>query len=617
MFTSQLPHLARGTSLNKGGVGEVFKDPRDPLRCIKRFFVPKIGDEAAQLARLIQSSEWARPSERHIFQSRFSWPTEGFGTPDRIVGYSMPLAPKDAYFELTTAGRTKTMLLQLKYLMNAGYWTAAAVQSQRPEVSRQDRLVIAIELLDAMETIHQAGFVYGDVSSNNMCARLGKYPSVFLLDADSIVTPDVRRANPVRTPGWEVPDHLDPLAADRSLIALFIWRFLLEDPRARPGHAQRHQLAHVGGATLGGPLVAAYETGAPDALADLTEAMRGERDDERDAAAILRAAETGYARLILREAREARSPHEKALVDEARQQILFEERLESSPPPRQRLLLSRREVSDSPLSLDLAPHIVYGTPPSDVAGLRDLMFDARFAETAIHFTQHGLGHLEQDSLLPRSMAHALVEAGKAGFAVALRPDHATVSWSWPPGRYVNVLALEILINGVSRLQQEIQRKPGARRSERALRLQGGGKVQVKARLGIGSPSGVRFFEDQVSEYQFEVPAAPPAPRPVRSSRGSGALNQLADLALVDEVEEARLAAAATARAYAQRRARILASAAAILVAALSGGTTWYFAGSGGDASLPCGLSNEGLRLCTYASSGQISRGDLFRLDLHR
>lgn len=611
MFTGQLPHLARGSLIDKGGVGEVYTDPRDPSRCIKRFFTPKVGAEAAQLARLIQSPQWVRPSEQHILETRFSWPVEGFGTPDQIVGFAMPKAPADAYFELTAAGRTRVRLLQLKFLMDARYWQSAAVQSRRPDISRQDRLVMAIELLDAIEIIHDLGFVYGDVSSNNMCARLGSYPSVFLLDADSIVTPDVRLANPVRTPGWEVPLHLDPLSADRSLIALFIWRFLLEDPRSRPHQSGHARLQHVDAAALGSHLIDGYETGDAAALAALATAMRHERDDARDTAAIIRAARSGYARLILREALEARSPHEKALVHEARQQLHLEARIETATPARQRLLLSRREISDSSLILDLAPGIAYGSPPRSDEALLTLMFDARFAEIAIHFTQQGLGSLESHPLLHRSMAHALVEAGTADFSVALKPELATVGWSWPAGRFVNAMELEIFVGTSSRLKQEVLRDPTSRRAERTLRLPGGGRVRIKARRGIRSPSGTHFYEMDYSEYQFEIPGAPPSRAPTRVPGNVAD----ASVALIDEAAEAERLAQAAEQRRRRQRARILATAAAVALLASAGGTSAWLLARPDAGSKSCRASvTLPIARCAYDSTGRLSRTDLFRLD---
>jgi hypothetical protein len=406
-----------------------------------------------------------------------------------------------------------------------------------------------------------------------------------------------------------VPEHLDPLSADRSLISLFIWRFLLEDPRSRPHQAERGLLQRIDAMTLGDQLVDGYETGDGAALTALGEAMRRERDDAWDTAAILRAERAGYARLILKEALEAHSPHEKALIQEARQQLLLEEQIESATPGRQRLLLSRREVSDSPLVLDLAPGIAYGSPPRSDEALTSLMFDARFAEIAIHFTQHGLGPLEAHPLLRRSMAHALVEAGTADFSVALKPELATVGWSWPAGRFVNVMELEIFVGGTSRLRQEVLRDPASRRTERSLRLPRGGKVRIRARRGIRSPSGTQFFETKHSEYQFEFPGPPPVRTATRVP------GNVADgpVALIDEAAEARRMAEAQRKK--RQRARILTAAAAALVVASGGGTGAWLVARHDQVSRRCPASSTlPTTTCVYDLTGRLSRSDLFRLD---
>ena len=288
MLIPQFPRVSRGDFVNSGGMGSVYADPRNNDLYLKQFNTPLKGEQAEMLLRLIEVQRWARPSEKEILLTRFSWPTEGFGTPDNIIGYSMPKAPRDAYFSLTAAGRTQEKLLQLKFLMDSKYFSGKAIASAKPNVSEQDRLEIAIELVDAIQVVHHHGLVYGDVSSNNMCARLGESPSVFLLDADSIVTPDIRAKNPVRTPGWPVPDNLDPVEADRSLISLFVWRFMLEDPNALPNISAIPRFHLSEAKQFVNTLISCYESGREADFLELSHGLRLVRDDSRDSRAILR-----------------------------------------------------------------------------------------------------------------------------------------------------------------------------------------------------------------------------------------------------------------------------------------------------------------------------------------
>ena len=66
-------------------MGSVYADPRNSQLYVKQLNVPLSGEQAQMLMRLIDVQRWARPSEREILLGRFSWPIEGFGTPDHIL----------------------------------------------------------------------------------------------------------------------------------------------------------------------------------------------------------------------------------------------------------------------------------------------------------------------------------------------------------------------------------------------------------------------------------------------------------------------------------------------------------------------------------------------------
>ena len=92
--------------IGRGGFATVFRDPRNPLgTCIKKFNDPIIDQRASHLIYLSEFAYWARPSDAQLIQESFSWPLELFGTTNEIWGYTMPLAPDDAYIELRAAGR--------------------------------------------------------------------------------------------------------------------------------------------------------------------------------------------------------------------------------------------------------------------------------------------------------------------------------------------------------------------------------------------------------------------------------------------------------------------------------------------------------------------------------
>lgn len=569
MLTPQFPRVSRGDFVNSGGMGAVYTDPRNNALYLKQFNTPLKGEQAEMLLRLIEVQRWARPSEKEILLTRFSWPIEGFGSPDNIIGYSMPKAPRDAYFSLTAAGRTKEVLLQLKYLIDSKYFAGKAISSAKPNVSEQDRLEIAIELVDAIQVIHNHGLVYGDVSSNNMCGRLGESPSVFLLDADSIVTPEIRAKNPVRTPGWQIPDNLDPIQADRSLISLFIWRFMLEDPNAQPNFSAipRFQLSEAKQfATI---LINCYLTGSESDFHDLSLRLRLVRDDSRDSRAIVRAANSQFARNVIRESIEAKSHSDKDIVARAKAQIAFEELVESSNGTRQRALISRSIHRSNGFKLDLSPTITASAPPSTIEEFREMILDARETEIALHLAIGGLESFESDPWLPRAMEHAILEAGVAILGTRNSIESSVIHWTWPAAPFVNFAELRIKLSTGKVLVEKINRDPRRPDSERTLQLRGGGNLQVDLVMGIRSTSGKIYLAPE--KLRHDVTVLPPP----RLDLANPAIDRINDDAIIINLEEQQrtreLAELAAKRA---RRNKIVSTAALLVVFA---GTTLIYA----------------------------------------
>ncbi len=607
MLTSQFPRVGRSDFVNSGGMGSVYADPRNNDFYLKQFNSPLKGEQAEMLLRLIEVQRWARPSDKEILLTRFSWPTEGFGTPDNIVGYSMPKAPRDAYFSLTAAGRTKEVLLQLKYLMDSKYFSGKAISSAKPNVSEQDRLEIAIELVDAIQVVHHHGLVYGDVSSNNMCGRLGETPSVFLLDADSIVTPDIRAKNPVRTPGWPVPNNLDPVEADRSLISLFVWRFMLEDPNALPNISDVHRFHLSEAKQFVSTLISCYKSGRESDFLELSHGLRLVRDDSRDSRAILRAANSHFARNVIREAIEAKSDSDKNIVAKAHSQVVFERLVESSSGTRQRVLISRSVHRLDGFKLDLSPTITASAPPSTDTELRDMILDARETELALHLANGDLKNFEADSWLPRAVEHAIIEAGFATLSTRNSIENSVIHWTWPAAPYVNYAELRIKLSSGKALVEKINRDPRKPDSERSLQLKGGGKLQVDLVMGVKSPSQNVYLAADKLRHDVTV-LSPPRPK----SLAIAPQQADDDAVIIDLEEQQRLRDLADAAAKRNRRNKILGAAAAILI--IAGVTAGY-------ALLPNSLDEEvcneislaDLARCSYAKTFSISGSDFYKI----
>ena len=533
-----LPVLDRAQFINSGGVGEVFRDTRSPTRCVKRFFKPLVDDQARQLAHLIDVASWARPSEQHILESRLSWPLVGYGSPDRIEGFSMTYAPDDAKFEIRIAGKQRKVLLQANYLINDKFWkNNRALTSVRPNVEEQDRVSIAAEFLDAMETIHRHDLVYGDVSGNNICVRLGEFPSVFVLDADSIVSPELRQRNLVKTPDWDpYSSSMDSMSADRSLTALFIWRLLAEAPRACPSIKEARNLPGVVGTNCGLLLTEMYETGSITAANELGVAIRASRTPARVEKSYTRAVRTGYARFVINEMSTTMSKDQLGMVAKAERFVQLEEEVERTTGSRQRRLINKIGTLDFPFVFDLNSVALVGAPPASIADLRKMLQDAEFSEVAQHLAVSGLGNLESHWMVSRALKHAYVQMGDAAFAARAKAEHGVISWRWPSVRYINVVRLEFSKDGYIVLDDEVERDFMQASTDRSLSVPGGGDVTAVLRFGTRSPSGKSFWVEGATRLKFAVPAPPK----VATSSKTSAQVTLVDsqsLALQQQLEE--------------------------------------------------------------------------------
>ena len=588
-------------------MGSVYADPRNSDFYLKQLNTPLSGEQAAMLIRLIEVQRWARPSEKEVLMNRFSWPIEGFGTPDRILGYSMPRAPQDAYFSLTTAGRTKYQLLQLKYLMDNNYWLGKAVGSAKPNVNEQDRLEMAIDLVDAIQVIHNHGLVYGDVSSNNMCGRLGAQPSVFLLDADSIVTPDIRAKNPVRTPGWPVPIDLDPIQADRSLISLFIWRFMIEDPNAIPKASDINRFHLLDAKQFADILISCYASGDETEFNELSHSLRLVRNDARDSKAIYRAADSNFARNVLREAIEAKSDDEKTIVAKAQSQVVFERLVESTSGTRQRILIARSVHRTDGFKLDLSPTITASIPPASINELREMILDARESELAMHLANGDLALFEQDAWLNRATEHALIEAGFPTLSFKNSIESSVIHWTWPVAPFVNYAELRIKLISGKVLVEKINRDPRKPDSERSLQLRGGGKIQIDLVMAVKSPDQNIFLASEKLRHEVTVLAPP---KPIAITQYPVTTDN--DVVVIDLQEQQRLKELAEAAARRTKRNRLISAAASILVLT-SASVSYTLLPKTTQADLCNEISLSSLNQCSYAITHEISTGDFYRI----
>ena len=443
-----------------------------------------------------------------------------------------------------------------------------------------------------------------------MVVRLGITPSIFILDADSITTPELREKHPIKSPTWDVPNGLDPLQSDRALFALWCWRFLIEEYSVYPTINEIHKFHHLQSKSLVNALIETYNSGQEHAFNSLSSELRIIRDNSRDSLAIRRAYESGFARYVIRESAEIKSEIDRETVALAEIHLAKERLIETSTQARQRILLSRETHSSGHFKLDLPPAMTMFAAPQSKEDFEEMLSDARETEVSLHFSTGALSTLENHPHLDRAVKHGLVEAGLASITSRISIESAEVQWTWPVSPYVNYAQIQIK-SPRKTISHEIQRKPGKLIEDRKLNLPGGGDVQIDVITGVRSPSGIIILAPEKLRHSISIPAAPyipDAPKKRQASSRNG--NDDDDASFYDaEVQKRNQELAEIARHKAKQK-KILASCAAAILLPLSG-FTYFQLTQKSTLELCRNISLEKIGKCRYDISGQISSASYF------
>lgn len=517
-----LPDLSGAERIGDGRYGTIYRDPRNPRRCVKVLVDPLWGPETAHLTRLVEIVRWARPSDLYLLLTRFAWPVELFGTERAIYGFAMPMAPPSCTFTLTAAGRTQMKQAELTFLMNRDYWSSPVVSSDNP-ADTADLLAIAIDCFDSLSVLHSHGLCYGDISYRNLLARLETSPGIFFLDADSISTPETRATSALESPGWEVPQGLSPLEVDRSRFSLLVTRFLAGHMDARPSESASEL---VGSAAADGhlidQLIETYAHGSEAAFNSLGDSLRSRRTRGQRQDALQVAQRLGFARWVVREAG-ARGVADRHLLAQARAQLEFEASVDASSGLEYRTLLRRSSLTSSPFQLDVRPRLVLEEPPTSAQELHQVIYDARFGELASHLSVAGLGPLESDAWLERAVQIAHAELPDLPLEVRTRRGEATVQFSWPGTAFVN-RALLVVETQHGPKQTSLVRSEGEPTPVNTIDAPDGLDGMVRLAPGTATPSGTVYFGGRFAQQRVQIEPLPtPVPRPPapRRSRGVG------------------------------------------------------------------------------------------------
>jgi len=554
---------------------------------------PLRGHEAESLNRLVDLTRWARPSDVHHLLSRFAWPIEVFGEGREIHAYTMPKAPQSCYFDMTIISRladrsrpgqvtetrrTKREPLQLKYLIDDSWWQGQQVSSQKPEVSFEQRIDIAIDCCDSVLVLHSHGLVYGDISANNVVARREILAGSYFFDADSISSVDFRAAESLVSPGWETPVGLDPLGIDRSRCALVVLRLMTERLNARPNDHPSTFASDYVVTTLLPVLKECYLRGDESSFLELVRTLRSLRSIPHGDEVFTHALDTGFARLVLREQAHGRTSSHQVVIEQAKNQVIFEEQVDQSIGLEHRRLVRRSRVRVGQFKLDVSPRLELLRNLTSDSDLMDLIYEAQFQDIVNHLVATGLASLEGHPAILRVVEHAHLEIDLPTPTIAVQPGKAQVDLLWPREEFVNCLRLRIRI-GNDLQDLVVERQRGDQRVTRIVSAPRGSDLQISAIFGSRSKGGTDYFPSFGRTLTSVIPPVPAPPRPTVTGNNSGrtpvVTQQSLDVTIIDPEAERREQARLEAEFAAKRRRRnySILGAAAVLAVSLIG----YFA----------------------------------------
>lgn len=519
--------------------------------------------------RFAAVDQWARPSDAKLMKSSFAWPLEVFGEVGRIQAFTMDTAPEDAHFELRLKNGNKSRrLLQLDFLIDPRYFSSNAIDASSAVVfSLQDRIELAIDICDSIMALHRYGLVYQDISSKNIVARQSNPRTCFILDADSITTPQGATAKPIGSPTWEVPPGLDPLAVDRARLALMVLRLIVQGHSVRPDTGCP-ELERRGYTALSTALRKTFETGEQSAADAMVKELRLLRDEQHADDAFTRAVHSRVARRIVQEGLSVRSVNHINLIAAARLHVDREMALEAAELREQRKLLQSLRNQNS-FSIDVLANVGLMPLPRTFDELHELAYNSYFADVAQHLVRTGLPSLMSSPVMASIADRAIVEAEVGKISSSITPGRGTLRIDWPKTDFVTAAEIRLIVGGVQQSVETVKRAPSDVFMKREIRAESGGTVTACVRFGISTLQGEVLLQHSTALQTDVVIPAVPIPA-VASTKRSGSVPMID---LVDPVEEARLAEIERLSRRKKKRNRVLLI---ILAVILVLGGTWVY-----------------------------------------
>ena len=225
--------------LNGGNFANVYQTGYKPRFTIdalayKEYKSPGSPDVGVRARKAVVFRDSLPRSGREFLDERFAWPRDVVLDPATgICGYLMPLA--DEAF-LWDTGKVKGKMRTLDWLAAPEpFWQTNDVVDDMATLTLADRVFLMLQLASAVSWLHEQGWVYGDLSFNNVAFALPRAqqpPRLLLFDCDETARlTDRQRAPQPHSLNWAPPGHtgepsLQDFQTDVYKLALAIIRCL-------------------------------------------------------------------------------------------------------------------------------------------------------------------------------------------------------------------------------------------------------------------------------------------------------------------------------------------------------------------------------------------------------
>ncbi|MDQ3933360.1 MAG: hypothetical protein M3340_01870 [Actinomycetota bacterium] len=204
-------HLGRLEKIAAGGYGCVYKAPEfnlrgDPAPVAYKEFTTEIPEQGRNAAQAVSFWKQLDSGERADLADYVAWPRELVYDGSSVCGLLMPLLSDDFFCgqpDPKTGAPTKLPRAMKWLASTAAQRRAAAVDV--PDIEFVDRDVLLAKLAYALGRLHRHGWVYGDLSFNNVAFALTP-PRIQLLDCDSAAPVSDLSRTQAHTPFWAPPE---------------------------------------------------------------------------------------------------------------------------------------------------------------------------------------------------------------------------------------------------------------------------------------------------------------------------------------------------------------------------------------------------------------------------